>query len=386
KAYNDANYPFAADRFREFLAKFGGHKNAHAARFGLGLALLDIQPPDYQKALEAFAPPANEKAFPDRALALYYLGVAQRGLGHKELAEGIAKPNELSQRTQNANGKFNEAVRQFTAAREAFEKKTPPDAEWASRARCDQAEMELRLNKTKEARSSAEPFVKDAALAKSKFRPLGLYYHGLACFQMNDVPGAAKSLGQLMPFDQPFGPHARYLMGRVHQSQDEKAEAAAAFDAVIAGYDKQKKDAIERLKQPDKFKNDPWEKARLEALTKAPPPDYVAGSAFHGACLNYEAGKFGEALPKFQAFAKDYAKSPLKDDALLRAGFCLVQSKQNDEALKTLQPLTNVQRLADQAFYWMGKANVGQAVAVDPNNAAARTQAFNAAINSLRTA
>lgn len=385
KAYNDANFPFAADRFREFLAKFGGHKDAHAARFGLGLALLDLQPPDYQKALDAFAAPANEKAFPDRPLALYYLGVAQRGLGHKELAEGIARPNEMQQRTRNASGKFNEAVKQFAAARDAFEKKSPADAEWAARARCDQAEMELRLNKTKEARATVEPFVKDAAFARSKFRPIGLYYHGLACFQLHDIPSAARSLGQLRPFDQPFGPHAHYLMGRVHQSQDEKAEAAAAFDAVIAGYDKQKKDAIERLKQPDKLKNDPWEKARLEALVKAPPPDYVAGSAFHGACLNYEAGKFGEALPKFQAFARDYAASPLKDDALLRAGFCLVQTKQNDEAIKVLQPLTNVQRLADQAFYWMGKANVGQALAADPAKPAVRTQLFNTAINNLRT-
>src|SRR5438445_268842 len=56
KAYNDANYPFAADRFREFLTKFGGHKDANAARYGLGLALLDIPPQDYQKALDAFAP------------------------------------------------------------------------------------------------------------------------------------------------------------------------------------------------------------------------------------------------------------------------------------------------------------------------------------------
>lgn len=386
KAYNDANYPFAADRFREFLAKFGGHKDAHAARYGLGLALLDIQPPDYPKAVEALSPPANEKNFPDRPLALYYLGVAQRGLGHKEIVEGIAKPNEMPQRTQAANGKFTEAARSFTQAREAFEKKAPPDAEWAARARCDQAEMELRLNKTKEARATAEPFVKDAAFATSKSRPLGLYYHGTACFLLNDIPAAARSLGRLAPFDQPFGPHARYLVGRIHAAQDEKAEAAAAFDAVLAGYDKQKKDAVEALKQPDRFKNDPWEKARLEALVRAPPPDYVAGSAFYGACLHYEAGKFGEALPKFQAFAREYAASPLKDDAILRAGFCLVQTKQYDEAAKVLQPLTNVPRLADQAFYWLGKVQVGRALAVDPNDAPARTQAFATAINSLRTA
>ena len=35
KAYNERNYPFAADRFREFLQKFGGHASAPAARYGL---------------------------------------------------------------------------------------------------------------------------------------------------------------------------------------------------------------------------------------------------------------------------------------------------------------------------------------------------------------
>ena len=40
--------------------------------------------------------------------------------------------------------------------------------------------MELRLNKVKEARATAEAFAKDAALAKSKYRPLGLYYRAFA--------------------------------------------------------------------------------------------------------------------------------------------------------------------------------------------------------------
>src|SRR5207244_1740752 len=30
KAYNEKNYPFAAQRFREFLARFGGHKEARS--------------------------------------------------------------------------------------------------------------------------------------------------------------------------------------------------------------------------------------------------------------------------------------------------------------------------------------------------------------------
>ncbi len=386
KGYNEGNPQFAAERFTELLTKFGGSKDAHAARYGLGLALLDLPDRNFQKALEAFTPPAGNTKFPEQASALYHAGVCQRGLGQKELAEGVAKPNEMPQRQNNANGKFTEAAKLFTAARDTYEKKIPPDAEWAARARCDTAEMELRLGKTKEARATAEPFVKDAALAKSKFRPLGLYYHGTASFMLNDVPSAAKSLGQLAPFDQPFGPHARYLVGRVHASQSENAEAATAFDAVIAEYTKQKLAAVEALKQPAKFVNDPFEKTRLEALVKAPPPDYVAGSAFYAACLNYEAGKFGEAQGKFEAFGKDYAASPLKDDATLRLGFCQVQSKQFDAAVKTLPPLTNHPRLADQALFWMGKAQAGLATVVDPANPNLRAQTFGTAIGTLRAA
>ncbi|WP_439622278.1 tetratricopeptide repeat protein [Gemmata sp.] len=385
KAYAEANPQFAAERFREFLQKFGGHKDAHSARLGLAVALLDLPDRNYQAALEAVTPAANDGAFPDRGLALYYAGACRRGLAQKELAEGAAKPNEMPQRQNNASGHFAEANKFFAAARDAFEKKTPPDAEWAARSRCDLAETELRLGKAKEARATVEPFAKDAALAKSKFRPLGLYYHGFAAVLLNDFPAAEKSLGQLAPFDQPFGLHARYLLGRV-MSNDQKAEAAVAFQAVLTGYEEQKKAAAAALQQPDKFKNDPWEKARLEALVKNPAPDYVAGAAFYGACLNYEAGKVGEALPKFQAFAKEYAASPLKDDAQLRTGFCLVQSKAFDEAAKTLQPLTNHPKLSDQAHYWLGKAQLGLALATDPNNPNARTQAFNTAIATLRAA
>lgn len=386
KAYADANPQFAADRFREFLGKFGNHKNASAARYGLGLALLDLPERNYQQALEAFTPAASDTAFSERPLALYYAGVCQRGLGQNELVQAQQKPNEKPQRQQAANNHFNEAEKLFASAREAFQKKSPPDADWAARVRCDVAEMQVRTGKLKEARGTAEPFLKDAALAASKYRPLGLYYHGFACFLLNDVPAAGKSLNQLTPFNQPFGLHAQYLMGRIHSSQDEKAEAAVAFDGVLASFARQKAEATAALQQPDRFKNDPWEKSRLEALARGPAPDYVAGAAFYAACLNYEAGKFAEALTKFQSFTREFAGSPLKDDALLRAGFCQAQSRLNDDAVRTLQPLTGNLRLADQAFYWMGKAQLAQAQAIDPNNVNGRNQAFNNALNSLREA
>jgi TolA-binding protein len=386
KAYVDGNPQFAAEQFRNFLNKFGGHKKASAARYGLGLAMLDLPERNYQQALELLTQASQDAGLADRPLALYYAGVCRRGLGEKELDQGHQRPNEMPGRQQTANTHFTEASKLFGQAREALEKQTPPDTDWATRCRCDIAEMELRLGKTKEARALVEPFVKDPAFAKSKYRPLGLYYHGFACFLLDDVPAAGKSLNQLAPFDQPFGLHARYLMGRVHAAQDEKAEAAHAFAAIVADYAKQKAGAAAALQRPEQFKNDPWEKARLEALVRGPAPDYVVGAGFYGACLDYEAGKFADALAKFQALVKDHPNSPLKDDAILRTGFCMVQAKQFDEAARTLQPLTNNQKLGDQAFYWIGKAQVGQAMGVDPKNKPARLQVLTNAINSFREA
>src|SRR5258708_10161344 len=41
KAYNEKNFPFAIQRFKEFLSKHGSHKLANDARYGLAPADLD---------------------------------------------------------------------------------------------------------------------------------------------------------------------------------------------------------------------------------------------------------------------------------------------------------------------------------------------------------
>ena len=67
KAYNDGNPQFAAERFTELITKFGNSKHAQDARYGLGLALLDLPARDFQKALEAFTPPAGDAKFPEQS-------------------------------------------------------------------------------------------------------------------------------------------------------------------------------------------------------------------------------------------------------------------------------------------------------------------------------
>jgi cellulose synthase operon protein C len=397
KAQADGNFPFAIQRYGEFLQKFGNHPQANQARYQLALAYLDSPERNYDKALESLNPLLGNAGLPEHPLALYHAGHCLRGQGLREVEGMMAKPNEAAQFKQRADQKFGEAAGRFAAATVAFAAKLPKDAgdkpvpelDWAARSRCDQAEMELRLGKFKEAKATAEPFAKDPQLAKSRYHKHGLYLHGFAAFQTQDYLVAGRSLAQLAQFDDAHdGLHARYLLGRVFQVTDQKGEAAQAFDAVVAGFEQRKKDAAEALKNPGQFAKNPVEKARLERLVRDPPPDYVPASTFFNACLGYEAGKFGDALGKLQEFVKTYPQSPLVPEAQLRIGFCQVQLKSFPDAAATLQPLLDKQpRLADQIQFWLGKAQAGAALAIaDPAKAADRDNALKAALATLKAA
>jgi TolA-binding protein len=395
RAYNEKIYPAARDRFREFLGKYAGHKEAPSASYGLALALVEGPDRDYAAAAEQLQKLAGDKDFPDHPQVLYYLGLSRRALGVKELSLAASKPQEADRRKHAARQHFEEAARQFGAAVETFSarvkgpgpdaKELPADLEWAARARCDGAEVLLRLLRPKEAREAVTPLVNDKVLQGSRYRGLALYYHGFASFQLKDDLAAGRSLGQLVPFDDPvFGTHARYLLARVHHAEGERQEAAAHYEGVLAGHAARKKAAAEALKQPDRFKNDPEEKARLEELVRGSEPDHVARAAFFLGLLQYEDGKFSDALTRLVEFAKAHPKSPLAAEALLRQGACHVQLKQYAEAIKVLQPLADREpRLADQCLLWIGKARVG---AADPKNATAYEQALKSGIEAFRKA
>jgi TolA-binding protein len=395
RAYNEKNYPFAADRFREFLTKYGGHKEVNSARYGLALCLIEGPARDYNGALQNLQPLAGIKDLPEHPFVLYYLGLSQRGLGKQALAQAETKPQEANQHQNAARQRFEEAEKHFAAAADAFTqripksdkplKTMPPELDWATRARCDRAEMLLRLHKAKEARTILEAVLNDEALRTNRYRGLALYYHGFACFLLDDHLAAGRSLNLLTPFNDPvFGIHARYLLARVHHSAGERQEAQAHYEGVLAEYEKQKQTAVEALKQPDRFKNDPDEKARLERLARGPAPERVTRSAFFLGVMQYEDGKFADAMTRLNAFAQQAPQSPLASEARLRIGFCQVQLKQFAEAQKTLQPLADKEpRLADQALLWIAKAQAG---AADPANRPAYLQALKTSLETLRKA
>src|SRR5262249_41013726 len=202
---------------------------------------------------------------------------------------------------------------------------------------------------------------KDATLAKSRYRDQGRYLYGFASLLLKDLPAAEQSLTMLAPFADPlFGTHGRYLLARTHHLNDDRAEAALHYQGVLDGHMTNVKDAVALLKQPDKLKNEPAERARLEELVKAPPPEHVLRSLLYLGVLQYEAGKFGDARARFADFIKLHQNSPLRGEAELRLGFCHVQLKEFGEAVKTLTPLVDRdKRLADQALLWLARAQIG---------------------------
>lgn len=395
KAFNEKSHAFAVAKFREFLAKFPGHKEAASVRYGLAVALLDGPDKNYTEARDLLQAIAGAKDNPEQPFILYHLGLAMRGQGLQELRLAQEKPAEAKQRQANAQQRFGEAVGPFTQALTLLSQRVkdvpreikdlPADVEWAARARCDLAEMLLRVQKTKEARDLVQPFVKDPVLSRSRYRDQGRYFYGFASFLLKDYPAAEQALTMVAPFTQPdFGTHARYLLARTHHLADEKAEAAVHYEGLIADHAKSKADAAAVLKQPKKL--EPAERARLEALVKDPPPDQVQRATFYLAVLLYEGGRFAEAKARFAEFVKLAPQSPLALEAELRIGFCQVQLKEFPEALKTLPPLVERDaRLSDQVLYWLGKAQAGAAPDARANPQG-RVQALQAAITTLRQA
>jgi len=394
KAFNEKTYPVASARFREFLAKFAARKEAPAVRYELAQSLLESPERNYNEARDLLQGLVGIKdnAALNIPLVNYHLGLAIRGQGIIAMETADAKPKEAPQHRGAALQRFQEALGPFAEASKGFEAKLPaiaPDAkelplevEWAARARCDQAELLLRLQKAKEAQALTVLFVKDPVFSKSKYKDQGRYFFGYASFLLKDYALAQKTLTMLTPFaDIHFGNHARYLLARTHHLAEERAEAALHYQEVLNDYAKSKTAAVVQLKNP---KIEVPEKAFLEAFVRNPPPDHVARASFYLGVLRYEAGRFGEAQTNFVDFLKLNPQSPLKGEAELRIGFCQVQTKAYNDAMKTLNGLAEREpALADQVQFWLGKAQAGMA---DPTKPADYVKMLNIALTTFRQA
>ena len=135
RAYQERNYPTAADRFREFLRQWGGHKDATAARYGLGLTLIEGPQKDYNAAIEALNGVVGNQAFAERPIAFYYLATCYRAQGRQALETAAAKPNEAEQYRSQAKQRFEQALPHFVSAAAGFDARIKAAADAPARLR-----------------------------------------------------------------------------------------------------------------------------------------------------------------------------------------------------------------------------------------------------------
>jgi tetratricopeptide (TPR) repeat protein len=332
----------------------------------------------------------------EQPAALLQQGFAQRALGLQRWTQADAKPTEAAALRSRASQHFEKAATQFAAASATYaehhkghepraDEPLSPEFEGAACARCGQAEMELRLGKTVAARATLAPVLNEPLWKRSRYRGLGLYYHGFASFLLKDYLAAGRSLNQLAPFTDPtFGIHAQYLLARVLHLGEEHPEAMAHYEGVLANFEMQKKQAAEALKLPEKLRDNPAELARLTELVNTPSPDCVGRARFYLGILYYEAGRFADALTQFIEFRLQQPSSPLRAAALLYRGCSEVQLRQFPEAARTLQAVVDQEpTLAAPALFWLGKA---QAAAADLADNEMRRAGLEQAMETLRRA
>src|SRR5438093_1549201 len=110
------------------------------------------QPAAFNWATPRLTPSRSEDSDATCVMGIRGIGAAWRGRRLKELSLARERPPEADHRRGQARQRFEEASRQFAAAAAAFSRRAQPaDHDWLVRARCDDAEMLLRVQKPKEA-------------------------------------------------------------------------------------------------------------------------------------------------------------------------------------------------------------------------------------------
>jgi TolA-binding protein len=361
------DFKTAAQRYQDFLQKFASHTQASAARYGLALASLEAPDRDYAKIAPLLDAVADDGAFADRAAAQSWCGAAYR-----EWARRV--PAEAPARLERAAKRFGEAVQSYLAQTREWadrgDNELPAGLEGAVRCRADQAEALLAAGRPKEAMAAVETMARERWLARSKWRECASYVIGCAAYASDDPVTAGRALVRLAPFEQPFiGPHARYLLGRIHHLAGEATEALEHYEAVPAALVRQVLAARKAVQSnAPEVRDHPLERARLESLANGPAPDFAGDALFQAGSLLYEQKRFADALDRFTKTVQQHPKHPRIDEAKLLAGICRVQGSQFAEATRALQPLLDHPRLGPRARIWTARALVRWADPAKPDS------------------
>jgi cellulose synthase operon protein C len=384
EAYAKRDFKAAAQRFQDFLQRFAAHGQASQACYGLGLSLIQSGERDFAKIAPLLEQALDDPKLPDRPGALSWCGAAYR-----ERARKASGASDLLTLLGLAAARFGEAAEACAAlARnipDAASGELPPAVEAEIRCRCDQAEALLDAGRAREALEALAGAAGDRRLARSRWRDRVHYVLGCASCVSGDAVSAARALVRLAPFEQPVsGPHARFLLARIHHAAGETTEALEHYEAVPASYDRHVQAARQAIQSnAESVRDHPPERARLEALVAGPPPDWASDALFHAGTILHEQGKFEEALGRFVRLGQRQPAPPRAEEAALFAGICQAQLGRHAEAVRALQPLLAHPRFGAQARTWTARSLVRGA---DPAQPQALQQALVQAVEHLRQA
>ncbi len=382
--YQRELFELAAGEYEEFLDKYGKHKLAPLANYGLGLCRYRLE--TYDQAVKLLAPLAGDKDFDHREPALAVLGhsymqldkpkealecfdailkhykdgkyveLARLNRGQalylldrpkeaKEACEDFLKRYEESGRrdsaeyflaiSQAALGEHGPAAKTLVALL-----KTYKDSPYQLDARLQLGHCLVAMDKYQAARKEYQDFLENAPDDR---KAEGKYFLGVAMHKEDKLDDAAKALREAMEKHGKgeYTRRARLRLGIVLLDRQEVDQARKLLERVAKDDEARRQPARYYLARCDMAEGK-YEDAR-KTLTELSKVKLKAGNLdevlYHRAVCAMALEQFGEAAKEFAEFRQLWPKAPEAPDAAYRQAYCLYRKGDYDLSRKLCRKL-----------------------------------------------
>jgi cellulose synthase operon protein C len=279
---NNAVYPQAIEAWKKFLKSFPNDTLASKARHYLGICYLQIEKPDYDKAIQYLREALNDENLEVREECLVKLGQALYDSGIQ--ADGDAKKKKLA-----------EASKVFGTFLEKFS-----DGSYADLALYYAGDAEYQLGRLDKAANLYRRLAEQESMAKSELRP-----------------------------------DAIFALGVVYEDQNQPKLAIESFESFLKSYGKHRLSRDTRLRLAERYlsADRPRDAAallkQLAGSKEGELQDYILYR--YGFALAKD-GKFAESSEVYQQLSERFPKSQYAAGSSLAAGQTLMREKKYDEA------------------------------------------------------
>jgi cellulose synthase operon protein C len=289
---NNAVYPQAIERWNKFLKSFPNDSLASKARHYLGICYLQIQKPDYDKAIENLREALKDEKLEVREESLLKLGQALYESGVQ--ANGDSKKKKLA-----------EAAKTLSVFLDKYS-----DGSYADQAIFYAADAEYQLGKLDKAANLYRRLADQESMAKSELRP-----------------------------------DAIFALGIVYEEQNQPKLAIETFESFLKSYSKHRLTSDTRLRLAERYLSgeQPGRAAvllkQLADSKEGELQDYILYR--YGFALAKD-GKYAESSKVYRELSQRFPKSQYAAGSSLAAGQTLMREKKYDEAKAFFSPLLSL--------------------------------------------